>query len=90
MESTPTVPETHAQRLARLLARLLPHDAERIATSEWGKAGPPYQFKTAEDGRQKLIIEDRLTESRVGFVGSSRLELLDQLEAHVDKVAPAA
>lgn len=79
------VKEDRATRLHRLLAAFLPHDAERIASSEWGPAGPPYEFKTGADGRQKLLIKDPVTESQIGFVGTTRDELLDQFEAHVTK-----
>lgn len=81
--------ETRAARLQRLLLALLPHDAERIKSGTWGKPGPPYQFKTMADGRQRLLVEDPETETRFGFVGKTRDELLDQLEAHVKKTADA-
>ena len=87
--ATKKVKETRAARLQRLLLKVLPGDATRIKSGEWGKPGPPYQFKTAADGRQKLVIEDPTTESRLGFIGATRDELLDQLEAHVKKSALA-
>lgn len=87
----PTRKETRASRLHRLLAALLPHDAKRITSGDWGKAGPPYQFKTKGDGRQQLLVTDPETESRIGFLGATRDELLDKLEAHVKQVtAPSA
>jgi len=84
-EKSADVKETRAARLARLLTRALPDDAARIASGNWGKPGPPYQFRTLEDGRQNLLIEDQATGTRLGFVGATRDELLDKLEAHLTK-----
>jgi len=84
-EENAQVKETRAARLARLLTRALPDDAERIASGQWGKSGAPYQFRTLEDGRQNLVIEDQTTGTRLGFVGATRDELLDKFEAHLTK-----
>lgn len=75
--------ETRAERLARLLAKALPHDADRIASGEWGQVGPPYQFDTTREGKQRLLVENAETGERIGVVGATRDELLDALEARL-------
>lgn len=72
--------ETRAERLARLLTKALPHDAERIASGEWGPTGPPYQFDTTREGKQRLLVENAETGERIGVVGATRDELLDALD----------
>lgn len=72
----------NADRLKRLLKLALPDHAETIDAGEWGKQGAPYVFDTVGE-QQRLRIEDPLTGDRMGFVGKTRIELLDQLEARV-------
>jgi hypothetical protein len=75
--------ETRAERLARLLTKALPNDAQRIASGEWGTDGPPYVFDTTREGKQRLLVENRETGERIGVVGTTRDELLDALDARL-------
>jgi len=76
---------TNAERLNTLLEKALPEQAEQIKTGEWGTAGAPYAFSTTRDGKQRLTITNPETEDRIGVVGATRAELLDNLEARLAK-----
>lgn len=77
--------ETRADRLNRLIAKMLPGQTEAIKTGTWGKDGAPYRFSTLPDGRQKLVVTDPETESSKGFIGTDRDDLLNQFEAWLPK-----
>lgn len=71
---------TRAERLKELLLKALPHATEQIESGEWGKDGAPYFFRSLDDGRQQLVVENRETGDRIGVVGADRDELLNKLE----------
>lgn len=74
---------THADRLAAVLLKALPHLKEQIESGEWGPKGAPYFFRTLGDGRMGLVIKNAETEEQIGVVGTSREDLISQMEARL-------
>lgn len=79
---------TQAERLNGLLKKLFPDNDEKIDAGDWdgmGLKGAPYSFDTNVKGQRRLRIANHETGETIGIVGGTVEEVLDALEARLER-----
>lgn len=72
-------------RLNELLIRWNPELKEQIASGVWAGGKAPYSLETTKGGRRRLVVIDEESGDRMGFVGDTLDEVLDNFAARLQR-----